>query len=135
MLQPKKVRVVTQTEMFEHGEGKDILKLKEYCEDQPFWNGILMHAFSGMLLYILAALLAVLVIPDWFFGVYKKIGNVWSAVIVAVSMAVFAVGYSLICDLVTRVRYKKNRSQLCGYRANRKILERLEREQEQEQDT
>jgi len=130
MLQPKKVRVVTQTEMFEHGEGKDILRLKEYCEDQPFWNGIVMHAFTGMILYIAAGLLAVLAAPDWFTQMYHNIGNVWSAVIVAFSMAIFAVGYSLICDLVMRTRYARNRSMLCGYRANRKILEKVGREQD-----
>ena len=130
MLQPKKVRVVTQTEMFEHKDGKEILKLKEYCEDQPFWNGILSHALMGILLYILVGLVAVLAALDWFTEMYMRIGNVWSAVIVAVSMAVFAVGYSLICDVVIRYRYKKNRSMLCGYRAKCKILERLGREQD-----
>lgn len=130
MLQPKKVRVVTQTEMFEHVEGKEMLQLKEYCEDQPFWNGIMSHALLGILLYILIGLVAVLSSLEWFADLYTKIGNVWSAVIVAVSMAVFAVGYSLICDIVIRYRYMKNRSMLCGYRANRKILERLGREQD-----
>lgn len=130
MLQPKKVRVVTQTEMFEHKDGKEILQLKEYCEDQPFWNGIMSHALLGILLYILIGLVAVLSALDWFSAMYTRVGNAWSAVIVAVSMAVFAVSYGLICDIVIRYRYKKNRSMLCGYRAKRKILERLGREQD-----
>ena len=121
---------MTQTEMFEHNEGKEILQLKEYCEDQPFWNGILSHALMGILLYILIGLVAVLAALDWFTEKYMQVGNVWSAVIVAVSMAVFAVGYSLICDMIIRFRYRKNRSMLCGYRANCKILERIEREQD-----
>ena len=130
MLQPKKIRVVTQTEMFEHREGKEILRIKEYCEDLPFWSGIMSHALMGALLFIMLGLVIVLAQLDWFIEKYQEVGNVWSAVIVAVSMAVFAVGYSLICDMVIRYRYKKNRSMLCGYRANCKILERLRREQD-----
>lgn len=121
---------MTQTEMFEHKDGKEILQLKEYCEDQPFWNGIMSHALLGILLYILIGLVAVLSALDWFSAMYTRVGNAWSAVIVAVSMAVFAVSYGLICDIVIRYRYKKNRSMLCGYRAKRKILERLGREQD-----
>lgn len=130
MLHPEKVRARTQIEMFEHKEGREVLKLRTDYEEHPVWNGMIMHAFTGLLLFIILAVLVVLAAPDWFTRAYEQVGNVWAAVIVAVSMAVFSVMYSMISDLVFRVRFHRLRSTLCGYHAKQRLLERIEQEQD-----
>ena len=121
---------MTQTCLFEQTEGREVLKLKEYYEEQPVWNGMMLHALTGFLLFIILAILAILAAPDWFAEMYERVGNVWAAVIVALMMAVFSVIYSLISDIIFRSRYLRLRSTLCGYRAKRRLLERIDQEQE-----
>lgn len=130
MLSPRKVRAMTQTELFEHREGREILKLKSEYEEQPVWNGMVMHTLTGLLLFILLAILSVLSAPEWFIDLYNRIGNLWAAIIVVVVMAVFSIVYSLISEQIFRRRYLRLRSTLCGYSAKRRLLERLEQEQD-----
>ena len=130
MIYPKKVRTVVQIQMFEQKEGREILRLKDNYEEQPVWNGMMLHALTGFLLFIILAILAILAAPDWFAEMYEKVGNVWAAVIVALIMAVFSVIYSLIADIIFRTRYLRLRSALCGYRAKCRLLERINQEQE-----
>ena len=130
MLYPKKVRAMCQTELFEHKDGREIIRLSEEYENQPVWHRIVMHFLTGILLFIILAVLIVLSASEWFFSTYEQVGHVWAAVIVVGVMVIFSIAYSVISERVFRIRYQHQRSMLCGYRAKHRLLERIEQEQD-----
>ena len=130
MINPRKVSALSRKKLFEQSRGRDILKLRDYYEKMPVWNGMALNAASGLLLFIMISILAILAEPDWFTEAYYKLGNVLAAVTYAISMAVFTVIYSVVSDAVYRIRFRTMRSTLCSYTADLRQLEKLEREQD-----
>ena len=130
MLNPNKVKAMSRSALFENNEGRETLKLKEYCDDIPLWKGFGRSAIAGVILYFLLLIVFLLAFTDWFVALTEELGNLWTALLGAASLAVFAVAYSIISDLVFRYRYQSRRSSLCRYQSDRHQLELLEQDQE-----
>ncbi|MBQ9032543.1 MAG: hypothetical protein IJ106_13995 [Parasporobacterium sp.] len=130
MVNSKKVRAMVQNRVFEDQNGKTVLKLKERCEDRPFWKSFGFNALGGVLLYILVMILLIAAFPDWFLERYESMGSALCAVSIALSLAVCAIIYSMISEAVFKRLYRRVRSTLCKYRVNQLRLEKIKREQE-----
>ena len=115
--------------LFENNEGREALKLKEYCEEMPVWKSMMHTTLAGFLLYLLILLLVLVAEYDWFEQLADNIGIVWVVVILAITMAVFVAAYTLISDFIVRRKYVKVRSMLCRYRTSVMRLDRINREQ------
>lgn len=131
MINQRKVRTMARTRVFETGEGKAVLKLKDYCEDMPFWKRLCSGALCGVLLFVLIGVLVLAAFWDWGVETLARMGTALTVVIVILCMLVFAALYSLVSDSVLKYIYRKKKSSLCGYRAGIQRLERIKREQEQ----
>ena len=131
MINQRKVRTMARTKVYEAGEGKVALKLKDYCEDMPFWKSLGSSALCGVLLFVLLSVLVLAVFPEWAQEMLDRMGSVLATVSIILSMLVFAALYSLISDSVLKYLYRKKRSSLCRYRADIQRLDKIKREQEQ----
>ena len=119
---------MTAKALFEQQEGKGILKLKDYCEDSSIWKGLTRNALAGILLYLILFAMAVLAAPDWFIALRTTLGDVLISGAIAISLAIFAVLYSLISDVIFRRQYRNIKSRLSSYKACLKRLEKINRE-------
>ena len=130
MINQHKVRMMARTRVFESNEGKAALKLKEHCEDMPFWKSLGSSALCGVLLFVLLGILFLAVFPEWAKSMLEQMGRVLVGGTVVLSVIVFSVLYSLISNFVFKYIYRKKRSSLCGYRAEVQRLEKIKREQD-----
>ena len=121
---------MARTRVFETGEGKAALKLKDHCEDMPFWKRLGSNALCGVLLFVLLCIVLWAALPDWAEDMLARMGIALTIVVLVLCMIVFAVIYSLISDSVFQYIYRKKRSSLCGYTADIQRLEKIKREQE-----
>ena len=131
MINQRKVRTMARTKVYETGEGKAALKLKDYCEDMPLWKSLGSNALCGVLLFVLLATIVAAAFPQWAQGLLEQSGSASVVVITILSMLVFAALYSMAADTVQRYLYRKKRSSLCGYTADIQRLEKIKKEQDQ----
>ena len=116
--------------LFEHNEGSRVLELKEYCEDVHVWKGLVRSSLAGIMLYVIILAAFIMAAPIQAESVYEQLGDIWTILVVAGSMAAFAAIYSLISDAIFRKIYKGSRSTLSRYRSDVVKLDMLEHEQE-----
>ena len=116
--------------LFEHNEGRTVLELKEYCEDIHVWKGLARSSLAGIMLYVMLMAVFIIAASDTARFIYEILGNFWTILAVAGSMAAFAAIYSLISDAIFRRKYKSSRSSLSRYRSDAVQLDKLEHEQE-----
>ena len=131
MINQRKVRTMAKAHVFENGEGREALKLKDHCEEMPLWKNLGFSALCGVLLFILFGILGVIAFPELPQNLMEHLGNVLAVVVTILALAAFAVLYSLVSDLIFRYLYRKKRSSLCGYTAAIQRLDKIRREQEQ----
>lgn len=130
MVNPKKVRSMTVKTLYEQKESRGSLKIKEYCEDLPAWKGLARSALAGLILCLLLFVLLFLLFPDILTTLAGRIGDVWAAGLLALTILVAAALYSILSDIVFRRIYTRIRSSLCGYRSETARLETLRNEQD-----
>ena len=130
MINPQKVRAMSRKTLFEQNEGRQVLKLKEYCEDSPVWKGLARSSLAGIVLYGIILMAVILAVPMEMQGLYKQMGDMWTILAAAGSMAAFAAVYSLISDTVFRKQYKRRKSTLSRYRSDVLRLEMMQHEQD-----
>ena len=130
MINQRRVRAVSRKMVFESGEGREALNLKKYCEDMPFWKSLMIGAFHGVVLYVLLLVVAILLFRDRFVALLEQMNNALLAFLFAISMAIFAIAYGLIADLIYKKRYETRKSSLSEYKAVVYRLERMKQEQD-----
>ena len=130
MVNPKKVRAMSRKSLFEYNEGRQVLKLKEYCEDSPVWKGLARSALAGIVLYMVILLSVIIAVPTRMQRLYDTLGDIWAILLLAGTMAAFAAVYSLISDAVFRKNYKRLKSTLSRYRSDVLRLDMMEHEQD-----
>ena len=130
MINPQKVRIMSRKTLFEHNEGRPVLELKEYCEDVHVWKGLARSSLAGIMLYILLVSVAIIALPAQAQFVYEQLGDIWTILALAGTMAAFAAIYSLVSDAIFRKKYKSSRSTLSRYRSDAVQLDKLEHEQD-----
>ena len=130
MINPQKVRAMSRKIVFEQNEGRTVLDLKEYCEDEHIWKGLARSAMAGLILAAVALIVFILAAPSLARELYERMGDVWTVLAAAGILLVIAVIYSLISDAVFRKKYKSVRSTMSRYRSDIVLLDKLEQEQD-----
>ena len=116
--------------LFEQRDGQEVLEIKKYVEDMPVWKSITKGALTGILLYAIIMFVILLADPDLLNVLSEWMGGVTVMVMLAVTMALFAVAYSLLTDMVFRKHLKKDKSTMCRYRSDVRFLEKLDADSE-----
>lgn len=130
MINPQKVRAMSRKTLFEQRDGQEVLEIKKYVEDMPVWKSITKGALTGILLYAIIMFVILLADPDLLNVLSEWMGGVTVMVMLAVTMALFAVAYSLLTDMVFRKHLKKDKSTMCRYRSDVRFLEKLDADSE-----
>ncbi len=130
MINPQKVRAMSRKTLFEQRDGKEVLEIKKYVEDLPVWKSITKGALTGVLLYALVMFVVLLVNPEMLNALSEQMGAVTVMILLAVTMALVAVAYSLFTDMVFRKRLKKRKSTMCRYRSDVRFLEKSDTDSE-----
>lgn len=116
--------------LFEQRDGQEVLEIKKYVEDMPVWKSITKGALTGILLYAIIMFVILLADPDLLNMLGEWMGGIAVMIMLAVTMALFAVAYSLLTDMVFRKHLKKDKSTMCRYRSDVRILEKLDADSE-----
>lgn len=116
--------------LFEQREGKEVLEIKKYVEDLPVWKSITKGALTGILLYAIIMFVVLLADPQLLNVLSERMGAITVMIMLAVTMALFAVAYSLLTDIVFRRHLKKKKSTMCRYRSDVRLLEKLDSDSE-----
>ncbi len=130
MINPQKVRAMSRKTLFEQREGKEVLEIKKYVEDLPVWKSITKGALTGILLYAIIMFVILLADPQLLNVLSERMGAITVMIMLAVTMALFAVAYSLLTDIVFRRHLKKKKSTMCRYRSDVRLLEKLDSDSE-----
>ncbi len=130
MINPQKVRAMSRKTLFEQREGKEVLEIKKYVEDLPVWKSITKGALTGILLYAIIMFVVLLADPQLLNVLSERMGAITVMIMLAVTMALFAVAYSLLTDIVFRRHLKKKKSTMCRYRSDVRLLEKLDSDSE-----
>lgn len=130
MINPQKVRAMSRKALFEQRDGQEVLEIKKYVEDMPVWKSITKGALTGILLYAIIMFVIILADPDLLNMLGEWMGGIAVMIMLAVTMALFAVAYSLLTDMVFRKHLKKDKSTMCRYRSDVRILEKLDADSE-----
>ncbi len=130
MINPQKVRAMSRKALFEQRDGQEVLEIKKYVEDMPVWKSITKGALTGILLYAIIMFVILLADPDLLNMLGEWMGGIAVMIMLAVTMALFAVAYSLLTDMVFRKHLKKDKSTMCRYRSDVRILEKLDADSE-----
>lgn len=130
MINPQKVRAMSRKALFEQRSGHEVLEIKKYVEDMPVWKSITKGALTGILLYVIIMFVILLADPDLLNVLGEWMGAITVMIMLAVTMALFAVAYSLLTDMVFRKHLKKDKSTMCRYRSDVRFLEKLDADSE-----
>ena len=116
--------------LFEQRDGKEVLEIKKYVEDLPVWKSITKGALTGILLYAIIMFVVLLADSDLLNELSERMDGVAVMIILAVTMALVAVAYSLLTDMVFRKHLKRKKSTMCRYRSDVRFLEKLDADSE-----
>lgn len=130
MINPQKVRAMSRKALFEQRDGQEVLEIKKYVEDMPVWKSITKGALTGILLYAIIMFVILLADPELLNMLGEWMGGIAVMIMLAVTMALFAVAYSLLTDMVFRKHLKKDKSTMCRYRSDVRFLEKLDADSE-----
>ena len=116
--------------LFEQRDGQEVLEIKKYVEDMPVWKSITKGALTGILLYAIIMFVILLADPDLLNMLGEWMGGIAVMIMLAVTMALFAVAYSLLTEMEFRKHLKKAKSTMCRSRSDVRILEKLDADSE-----
>lgn len=130
MLNKKKVEVMSKVALYEHGEGKETLKLNKYYKKDYASAKLLSSLPLGIITGILITTLIFIVDTEWPIYLYKTIGGVWSILLYAACFIAFVIAYCFFSAFMYNRKYETYRGNLRIYSLN---LRRLEKIYEEEQ--
>ena len=135
MLNNKKVQIMSKIALYEHGEGKETLKLNQYLKDDYTSVKLLSSLPLGILTALLLTALAFCMDTDWPLRLYSSIGGTFAILLYVVAFAVFVFLYCLFSAYMFKLKYDKHRGNLRRYGLDLRRLEAIYSEEEQNEQT
>ena len=135
MLNNKKVEIMSKIALYEHGEGKETLKLNRYLKDDYTSVKVLSSVPLGVLTALLIAALVFCLDTDWPLKLYSTIGGTKTVLLLVGAFVVFVVLYSLFSFYMFRLKYDRHRGNLRRYGLNLKRLDTIYTEETQNEQT
>ncbi len=132
MLNSKKVETMSKVALYEHGEGKETLKLNKYYKKDYASAKLLSSLPLGIITAILITALIFVINMDWPMQLYRSIGGTMAILLYGVCFVVFVVAYCFFSAFMYNRKYEAYRGNLRVYGLN---LRRLEKIYEEEQAT
>ncbi|MBR3243854.1 MAG: hypothetical protein IKF90_14355 [Parasporobacterium sp.] len=133
MLNNKKVQIMSKIALYEHGEGKETLKLNKYLKDDYTSVKLLSSLPLGILTALLITALAFCLDTDWPLKLYSSIGGTLAVIIYVGAFVVFVVLYCLFSAYMFKLKYDRHRGNLRRYGLDLKRLETIYSEEQNEQ--
>ena len=119
--------------LYEHGEGKETLKLNKYLKDDYTSVKLLSSMPLGILTALLITALAFCLDTDWPLKLYSSIGGTLAVIIYVGAFVVFVVLYCLFSAYMFKLKYDRHRGNLRRYGLDLKRLETIYSEEQNEQ--
>lgn len=119
--------------LYEHGEGKETLKLNKYLKDDYTSVKILSSLPLGILTALLITALVFCLDTDWPLKLYSSIGGTLAVLIYAGSFVVFVALYCLFSAYMFKLKYDRHRGNLRRYGLDLRRLETIYSEEQNEQ--
>ncbi|MBR2754656.1 MAG: hypothetical protein IKI32_07500 [Lachnospiraceae bacterium] len=133
MLNNKKVQIMSKIALYEHGEGKETLKLNKYLKDDYTSVKLLSSLPLGILTALLITALAFCLDTDWPLKLYSSIGGTLAVIIYVGAFVVFVVLYCFFSAYMFKLKYDRHRGNLRRYGLDLKRLETIYSEEQNEQ--
>ena len=135
MLNNKKVQIMSKIALYEHGEGKETLKLNKYLKDDYTSVKLLSSVPLGILTALLLTALMFCMDTDWPLKLYSSIGGTLAVLIYVASFVVFVVLYCLFSAYMFKLKYDRHRGNLRRYGLDLRRLETIYSEEAQNEQT
>ena len=119
--------------LYEHGEGKETLKLNKYLKDDYTSVKLLSSLPLGILTALLITALAFCMDTDWPLKLYSSVGGTLAVIICVGAVVVFVVLYCLFSAYMFKLKYDRHRGNLRRYGLDLKRLETIYSEEQNEQ--
>ena len=119
--------------LYEHGEGKETLKLNKYLKDDYTSVKLLSSLPLGILTALLITALAFCLDTDWPLKLYSSIGGTLAVIIYVGAFGVFVVLYCFFSAYMFKLKYDRHRGNLRRYGLDLKRLETIYSEEQNEQ--
>ncbi len=133
MLNNKKVQIMSKIALYEHGEGKETLKLNKYLKDDYTSVKLLSSLPLGILTALLITALVFCMDTDWPLKLYSSIGGTLAVMIYVGAFVVFVVLYCFFSAYMFKLKYDRHRGNLRKYGLDLKRLETIYSEEQNEQ--
>ncbi len=133
MLNNKKVQIMSKIALYEHGEGKETLKLNKYLKDDYTSVKLLSSLPLGILTALLITALVFCLDTDWPLKLYSSIGGTLAVIIYVGAFVVFVVLYCFFSAYMFKLKYDRHRGNLRRYGLDLKRLETIYSEEQNEQ--
>lgn len=133
MLNSKKVQIMSKIALYEHGEGKETLKLNKYLKDDYTSVKLLSSLPLGILTALLITALVFCLDTDWPLKLYSSIGGTFAVLIYAGAFVVFVALYCLFSAYMFKLKYDRHRGNLRRYGLDLRRLETIYSEEQNEQ--
>ena len=133
MLNNKKVQIMSKIALYEHGEGKETLKLNKYLKDDYTSVKLLSSLPLGILTALLITALAFCLDTDWPLKLYSSIGGTLAVITYVGAFVVFVVLYCFFSAYMFKLKYDRHRGNLRRYGLDLKRLETIYSEEQNEQ--
>ncbi len=131
MLNRKKVEVMSKVALYEHGEGKETLKLNKYYKKDYASAKLLSSLPLGIITGVLITALIFVVNTEWPLHLYKTIGGVMAVLLYGICFVAFVIAYCFFSAFMYNRKYETYRGNLRIYSLNLRRLEKIYEEEEQ----
>lgn len=119
--------------LYEHGEGKETLKLNKYLKDDYTSVKLLSSLPLGILTALLITALVFCLDTDWPLKLYSSIGGTLAVMIYVGAFVIFVVLYCFFSAYMFKLKYDRHRGNLRRYGLDLKRLETIYSEEQNEQ--
>lgn len=133
MLNNKKVQIMSKIALYEHGEGKETLKLNKYLKDDYTSVKFLSSLPLGILTALLITALVFCMDTDWPLKLYSSIGGTFAVLLYIGAFVIFVVLYCLFSAYMFKLKYDRHRGNLRRYGLDLRRLETIYSEEQNEQ--
>ena len=120
---------------YEHGEGKETLKLNRYFKDDYTSVKLLSSLPLGILTAVLLTGLVFLMDMDWPLKLYDSIGGTMAILLYVVAFVIFVLLYCLFSAYMFKIKYDRHRGKLRRYSLNLRRLDAIYSEELQNEQT
>lgn len=119
--------------LYEHGEGKETLKLNKYLKDDYTSVKFLSSLPLGILTALLITGLVFCMDTDWPLKLYSSIGGTFAVLLYIGAFVIFVVLYCLFSAYMFKLKYDRHRGNLRRYGLDLRRLETIYSEEQNEQ--